>query len=1238
MLKPQEQEPLLLNNRYKIEETLGRGGAGVVYRAFDVISRRPVAVKCLDTSSAGPDQAVARLQREALLLSRLAHANIVSFHDLGQVDGQPFLVMEYIVGCTLRALLETCRAPLPIDIACHIISEVLAALQAAHQAGVIHRDLKPENIMLVGVEPDSRPDPATFRPQVKVMDFGLAYLSGDARITSENLVAGTALYLAPEAVLGQPVGAQADLYAAGVILYELVAGRPPFLGSDPLVVVSQHLHASPISPRWHNASLPSGLATITLKLLAKNPIDRYPSVEAVLTDLQAVQQVGDEEERPLTRASLLEAIARGRLVGRENEIASLHQAIESMLGGQGQVIFIEGEAGIGKSRLVREASVYARLKGVQVFTGHCYDADLALPYQPFIEIVKSYVQANIKPGSKGHLPAGLAAELVRLAPALETRLGVAPTPAAVSPAEARLLLFEAVAALLTGGPAPVLLILENMHWANPPDLALLLHLAQTGARHSPLLLIITYRGGQQPPAAADTLHKTLTELERTGLATQIQLRPLSPQGVAELLETLLEGEISPNFCRAIFEVTDGSPFFVEEILKALIEEGRIFRDPDLGRWEGVNLGRLEIPASLKEVINRRFEKLSQTHRQVLELAALLGRHFNLEALLAAARGQVDEGDVLDALAEAVGMQLIRRQQSSAGSDAMEVYAFEHALIRQTLSESLAPGQRLKLHRQIGQALETLNQGRSRPLVPPDELAYHFSMAGSPDTEKAISYSLIAVDSALHVYASEVAAKHYQMILDLLDSHDIARRVWILEQLGDLYFHRTRQMVDAVAAYEWAIQLWQTAPEPDPPALIRLYRKMGEIARYWQGSVEQVDTYLVDALQLLERDPTQSESLERARVLAAMAFNLHARGSSESAGESALSFARTAARLATRLDAVDEESMALDAMQRIYRKQGNLAKAHEIDRRRLNLIPRMNNLTEAVDANLGASQMGWETGDLAAAAKFCLEALTLAKRTDNVGGQWEALRRLVMIHLQWGQLPAATTYAKQGVALGPRAGLLEFGEPVEALFRAHLAILQTLQGETEAAARELAELSALYPTTEAPPYRFALGWLNYENEIWPEAEQNLESGHAFPPPFLPDRFDLVLLVEIYAHLGNEAAFNQVRPAAETEVARRESPYLLAILNRGYGAFYASQSAWTEAEAAFKRALAVTHRKSFWYQDARTWLDYGRMLVRRGQPGDLDMARDCLEEAKNMFLNFGALALAEKAWLEATRLSQ
>jgi tetratricopeptide (TPR) repeat protein len=344
--------------------------------------------------------------------------------------------------------------------------------------------------------------------------------------------------------------------------------------------------------------------------------------------------------------------------------------------------------------------------------------------------------------------------------------------------------------------------------------------------------------------------------------------------------------------------------------------------------------------------------------------------------------------------------------------------------------------------------------------------------------------------------------------------------------------------------EWAINYGRQRPVLIP-ALIRLYRHIGEVARYWQGrAIKWIPTW--PRPYACSTRSTQSESLERARVLAAMALNsLHARPALQAGYKEALTQAQTAAGLATRLNAIAEEALALDALQRVYRAQGDLAAAHEVDRRRLALIPRMADPTEIVEAHLGASQMGWETGNLAAATRPL--GAGYSQTADNIGGQWGALRRLVILHLQWGKLADAVAYAGQGVALGARAGLLEFGEPVEALFRTHLALLYTLQGQAEAAARELAELSLLYPTSEAPPYRFALGWLHYEIEAWDEAMLHLEDSQVFPTPFLPVALP-VSFAEIYYTWAVLALAELRRCQAE---ARRRYP-TSDDSPRGYGA--------------------------------------------------------------------------------------
>lgn len=254
----------LLNNRYRLKTQLGEGGAGIIFKAEDEQLSREVAIKLLLSEGDISGDKLARFRGEARSVARLNHPNIITLYDYAEEDGRPYLVIEYIPGMDLWEL-DNGYAPnlMPLAEALPIFDGILAALEYSHAHQVIHRDLKPENVMIT---PDK---------QVKVMDFGLARIEGQSRLTQDGLVAGTAAYLAPELAQGEPGDHRVDLYAMGVIMYELTTGRRPFSGDDPLTVVSQHIHAPVVPPQHYNSSIPKELQAVILKLLAKTPNDRY---------------------------------------------------------------------------------------------------------------------------------------------------------------------------------------------------------------------------------------------------------------------------------------------------------------------------------------------------------------------------------------------------------------------------------------------------------------------------------------------------------------------------------------------------------------------------------------------------------------------------------------------------------------------------------------------------------------------------------------------------------------------------------------------------------------------------------------------------------------------------------------------------------------------------------------------------------------------------------------------------
>src|SRR5271170_6981931 len=272
-MEPPNTPPRVFSERYELNHLIARGGMAQVYLAKDLLLDRPVAVKVLFPELSIDRTFVERFRREAQAAANLSHPNIVPVFDWGEDGGTYFIVMEFIDGRPLSSILRT-AGPLHPDRAAEIGADVALALDYPHRHGVVHRDIKPGNVL------------TTDEGQVKVTDFGIARaLNTEESLTQTGAVMGTATYFSPEQAEGIGVDARSDIYSLGVVLFEMVTGRPPFTGDSPVSVASKHVRDQPALPRSVNPAIPVAFEAIVMKAMAKSPADRYATAEEFRADL-----------------------------------------------------------------------------------------------------------------------------------------------------------------------------------------------------------------------------------------------------------------------------------------------------------------------------------------------------------------------------------------------------------------------------------------------------------------------------------------------------------------------------------------------------------------------------------------------------------------------------------------------------------------------------------------------------------------------------------------------------------------------------------------------------------------------------------------------------------------------------------------------------------------------------------------------------------------------------------------
>jgi len=873
------------------------------------------------------------------------------------------------------------------------------------------------------------------------------------------------------------------------------------------------------------------------------------------------------------------------LVGRRRELDELARlwadacagrlhALRPAPGGGGpeprQIVVLSGEAGIGKTSLAAGLARRAHEDGGVVLAGHAQEEGLA-PYQPFLEALSHYFAAApedaLVPAVREYGP-----ELVSLIPELRRRVPELAPARAAEPESERYRLFEAFVGMLTAiaHRAPILLVLDDLHWADRPTLLLLRHLARA-REPARLLILIAFRSEAAEPGLLDTL----ADLRRERLITTLEIKGLSRAETAELVRLRTGETPSHAFARNLHAETEGNPFFIEEIVRNLASAG-----VHAGSATASDLRRFSLPEGIKEVIARRLSQLEPRTVETLRVAAVIGREFEV-ALLEELLGFQEE-EFLAALEQALAAGVLLEADPTAG---VSRYGFSHALIREALYEGMSAARRARIHRRVGGALEAAGDPAARAL------ALHFARAatGPEDVEKAVSYARRAAAEAAAVLAHEEAAQHLSRALEVVQGLDPGADSLRLELLLDLgeSLVRAGEQARAWASFRRAADLARALG--DHSSLARA--AIGAARRYVQqpGLVESELIALLEEALEATRDEV---SLERVRVLTCLCGALYF----SAQRERMIELSEEANRIADRLGQPLAQAHARGARRRVLWNAAHLQERVAASTEMLTLA------RAAGDCELQLQAHAWLVIDLlergeADAVEAQVQAFaTMADELRQPLYLWQAAVWRAMRALLDGALGPAEALAHEALAAGGPS------EEVTApqYFAVQLLAIRREQlrmQELEPVVRSLAERDPPRPAWAA-----ALATLLWETHRAQDARRELERLAAADFAGIPQDGDwmiaMALLADLCADLEDaersRALYELLAPYSGRQVVVGFAAVCLGPVDRLLGRLAAVDGRSDRAATHFESALAAAAglRAPLWLTHTR--VDYARAL--------------------------------------------
>ena len=1171
-------------SHYRVLEKIGEGGMGTIYKARDERLDRFVALKFLPPYLSSRQELKNRFVREARAAAALDHPNICTVYEIGETgDGQLFISMPCYEGETIRNKID--RGPLDIYEALDYAVQAAEGLAEAHANGIIHRDIKPANLFVAN------------RGELKILDFGVAKFA-DIDLTGAGIVVGTVAYMSPEQASGKSLDYRTDMWSFGVVLHEMLSGRHPFAGEPGNVSLYAIQHEKPVPITLLRPAVPAALDTILARLLAKERSQRYLAFAEVADDLRAVQQSTDFRLRAkdvtaavvrtvlpsesANEATSVDSFASGSqarvIVGREAELRQLEGLLEKAHLGAGRIVFITGEPGLGKTSLANEFLDYANQRPGSILcsTGYCVEQyGTSEAYLPFLNALAKCLGGPAKelvaPILLSHAPAWslqftstFAGSEVREQLRRET----------IGATQERMLreMGDCLAALTA--QLPMVMLLEDIHWADPPSVKLIRYLGHLIGRMR-LVLIGTLRP-EQLTEINRPLRDCLGELKAHDQCDEIALSTLGRQAIIEHLDAqFTPNDFSPELATLIEQKTGGHPLFTTRLARDLVERGAIVR-----RNSGWSLAQeisrisLEMPESVLALIRRRIQLLDETDQRLLQFASIQGEEFLSQVLFElTSLDRVEVEERLDRLSRSSHLLRHGGEEELPDGSMATRYRFAHALYQNVLYGDLVGERRRRLHRQTGELLELHYADKSGWIA--SQLGMHFER--SRDFARAVPYLVQVGDNSGRVHATADAVDHYSHALELVARLPVDDRAHIAPFLylkrGTMNLACSR-FDAAIADFEEAIRLSRaTGVSQTEHAALN-----GLILTYFiSHKMDEMATCVAEALSLSERSRHHSLRLE---TLAYMAQQQTCYGELDEAIKLNLQIISEAT------DSEDQAALTMALIQRgeLHLHQTEYAQAEELLEHGVDQALELGHHFQHMYGLFMLGMAQGNRGKISAALATFNRLKKIAERNGDRAWLVRCPNSIGWIYREMQDLERAISHDREG------ADLTEGSEFQEVL------------------AHSLINLSYDYAEQHNSQESFPIlkqAEAARDHDVWMRWRHNIRLQAALAEHWLAAR-----------DLGKAETYGQELLRVAT---RYQSRKYIAAAHRLLGEVAAARNLFVEAETQFQTAVALLQQYPAPLLAWKTYAAWGRIRLENGDPG---LAGKAFDEARLIITQLAA----------------